>query len=175
MTRKEQADEAKVSRADGSKIMVYGIVLLALLAAAVTTSCQSKKAAEPTKVEAVEPITLDDVKSVLGAANDYASGVVDFSQGIDEVIIAYRYYDADLQNYETDFASEMASRVQALYKKFRALDRIHFQVTANSPTTPNLWRPFTEFVLDRKTVEEIHWTGFLARYLLDLAIKNRKT
>jgi len=148
---------------------------LALLAVVLAAACQGKKAAEPMAAAAVGPVTLDEVKSVLGTANDFASGVVDVNQGNSELIIAYRYYDADLQNYETDSASEMAPRVQALYKKFKTLDRVHFQVTSNSGSTPNLWQPFAEFVVDRKTVEEIHWTGFLARYLLDLVIKNKRS
>jgi hypothetical protein len=147
---------------------------LAVLAIILAAACRGKKE-EPAGGAAAGPITLDEVKSVLGTANDFASGVVDVTQGNDELIIAYRYYDADLENYETDFASEMAPRIQALYKRFKTLDRLHLQVTSNTGTTPNLWQPFTEFVLDRKTVEEIHWTGFLARYLLDLVIKNKRS
>jgi ABC-type Fe3+ transport system substrate-binding protein len=124
--------------------------------------------------KAAEAVTLEAVQSVLGKANEMASGAVDISQGTDELIIAYQYYDVDMENFESDFATEMAPRIQALYKKFKTIDRVHFQVTANNPTTDE-WRPFVEFVLDRKTVEEIHWTGFLARYLLDLAVRRRLT
>lgn len=153
---------------------IMGFILLAILGVAFSAACQGKKAEGTVRAPAVEAVTLDEVKSVLGTANDYASGVVDVTSGAGEVIIAYRYYDADLQNYETDFASEMAPRIQALYKKFKTLDRLHLQVTANSDSTPNLWKPFAEFELDRKTVEEIHWTGFLARYLLDQVLQSKK-
>jgi len=135
---------------------------------------QARPLAQARVAQAAEAITLEAVQSVLGKANEMASGVVDISQGTDELLIAYRYYDVDLENFESDFAAEMAPRIQALYKKFKTLNRVHFQVTANNPTTDG-WRPFLEFVLDRKTVEEIHWTGFLARYLLDLAVKRRLT
>ncbi len=147
---------------------------LAVLAAGLTVACQGKKGGTSAGPTAAGEVTLDAVKPVLGTANDFASGVIDVTQGSGEVIIAYRYYDADLGNYEADFASEMAPRIQALYKKFKTLDRIHFQVTANSATAPELWQPFAEFMVDRKTVEEIHWTGFLVKYLEDLVIKNKK-
>lgn len=72
-------------------------------------------------------------------------------------------------------AAGLAPRVRSLFKRFPTLDRVHFQVTSNNPVTAGLWEPFTEFALDRKTVEEIHWTGFLARYILDLVIENKKS
>jgi hypothetical protein len=153
---------------------IMGFALLAFLAAAFSAACQGKKAGEATNAPGVEMVTLDGVKSVLGTANDYAPGVVDVTNGDGEVIIAYRYYDADLQNFETDFASELAPKIQAFYRKFKTVDRIRLQVTANAVSTPDLWKPFAEFSLDRKTVEEIHWTGFLARYLLDLVLQSKK-
>ena len=135
----------------------------------------ARPATQARGAKAAETVTLEAVQSVLGKANEMASGVVDISQGRDELVIAYRYYDVDLENFESDFATETAPRVQALYKKFKTLDRVHFQVTANNASMTGEWRPFVEFVLDRKTVEEIHWTGFLARYLLDLTVKRRLT
>ncbi len=153
---------------------LLGWAALAVLATALTVACQGKKSGSSPSAAGVDEVTVDTVKPILGTANEYASGVLDVTEGNGEVIIAYRYYDADLRNYEADFAMEMASKLQALYKRFKTLDRIHFQVTANTATAPELWQPFAEFVVDRKTIEEIHWTGFLAKYLEDLVIKNKK-
>jgi hypothetical protein len=153
---------------------LIGWAVLAVLLAALSVACQGKKGGASPAALAVDEVTLGTVESVLGTANDFASGVIDVTQGNGELIIAYRYYDADLGNYEADFASEMAPRIQALYKKFKSLDRVHFEVTANGATTPELWQPFAEFVVDRKTIEEIHWTGFLVKYLQDLVIKTKK-
>jgi len=96
------------------------------------------------------------------------------TKGADELVINYRYYDADLENYETDFASEIAPKIQALYKKYPSLDNIHFRVTTNSASPPPLWKPFVNFTVDRKTVEGIRWTGFLTRYLLELILRSEK-
>jgi len=156
-------------------IRTAGIVVLAVLAGAGGQACRGGKAPTAQGAPPAGDITLEGVKTVLGAANDYASGVLDATQGNGELIVAYRYYDVDLQNYESDFANEIAPRVQALFKRFPTLDRVRFLVTSNNPVTPGLWEPFTEFVLDRKTVEEIHWTGFLARDILDLVIKHKKS
>ena len=156
-------------------MMAAAVVALAVLAAVGAPACRGRKSPAVPGGPLSGEITLDGVKAVLGTANDYASGVLDVSRGSDELIIAYRYYDVDQQNYETDFASELAPRVQALFKRFPTLERVRFQVTANNPVTAGLWESFAEFELDRKTVEEIHWTGFLARYILDLVIKNKRT
>lgn len=155
-------------------IKAAGVVALAVLSAIGAQSCRGRESSAAQGAPLTGEITLDGVKAVLGAANDYASGVQDVTQGRGELIVAYRYYDVDLQNYESDFAAELAPRVQSLFKRFPTLDRVHFQVTSNNPVTGGLWEPFTEFALDRKTIEEIHWTGFLARYILDLVIKNKK-
>lgn len=150
------------------------LVVIGLLSAAlaVPAGAQSTKAGEARPPAGM--IDLEGAKSVLGTANDLASGVVDLTRGDNEVIVAYRFYDADAENYETDFANELAPRIQSLYKKFPGLNGVRFQVTANDPLNEGVWKPFAEFVLDRKTVQEIHWTGFLARYLLDLVLRSKK-
>ncbi len=154
---------------------VLGLALLALLAFSFPAAGRAGQTQVPKNVKAVEPVTLDQIKSVLGTAMDDVSGVLDVTQDEGEILVAYRYYDLDQENFETDFAQELAPKIQLLYKRFKTLDRVHLQVTANVPSVPGLWKPFTEFTIDRKTVTEIHWTGFLARYLLDQTIKNRKS
>jgi hypothetical protein len=155
-----------------SRAKTAGLVLVAL-AVVCLAACQNRKAPSARTVADGE-LSLADARSALGTAGDYASGVVDVTHGSGVLIISYRYYDADLENYETDFASEIAPRIQALFREYRTLDRIRLQVTSNSPVTSGLWQHFADFELDRRTVEEIHWTGFLARYILDLVIKNRR-
>jgi hypothetical protein len=141
---------------------IFGCALLVFLLTALPAACRAKKA-EP--APGGERITLDEVKAVLGIANDYASGAVDVTDGDGEVIVSYRYYDVDLQNYESDFSLEVVSKIQAFFRKFKTADRLHLQVMANDASTPGLWKPFAEFTLDRKTVEKIQWTGLLAKYI----------
>lgn len=156
------------------RLGIAGVTLFAFLAFAGPAVPQGVKPQEPRNAPAVEPVTLDQIRAVLGTAMDDVSGVLDVTNGDGETIIAYRYYDVDQENYETDFASELAQKIQLLYRRFKTLDRIRLQVTANVSSEPGQWKPFAEFAVDRKTVTEIHWTGFMARYLLDLVIKNRK-
>ncbi len=156
-------------------LAILSAALLALLIFSFPAAAQGRQTPPPKNVHAVEPVTLDQMRTVLGTAMDDVSGVLDVTRGDGETLVAYRYYDVDQENFETDFAQELAPKIQILFKKFKTLDRVHLQVTANVPSEPGLWKPFTEFTIDRKTVTEIHWTGFMARYLLDLVIKNRQS
>jgi len=163
---------AKASRTGKPGALSLACLLLAALAGLAVG--QGAGAGRTRPSQAAEMITLEGVRAVLGTANDYASGVRDLTKGADELVINYRYYDADLENYETDFASEIAPKIQALYKKYPSLDNIHFRVTTNSASPPPLWKPFVNFTVDRKTVEGIRWTGFLTRYLLELILRSEK-
>lgn len=153
----------------GFTILIAAAVLLAVGSAA----AQQAPAANPKK--AVEGLTLEDVRSVLGTPGDDTSGVSDFSlaQG-GAIIIAYRYYDVDEDNYETDFASEIAPKLQALYRRFKSLDRLRFEIITNNPEAPPLWRPFSQFEMDRKTLEKLRWTWFVARDIVDQVVRNKK-
>jgi hypothetical protein len=145
--------------------LILGLALVAALAAQT----------QQTKVKVIDEITLPVLRSVLGTPMDDASGISDFSHGDNgEIIIAYHYYDVDRDNYETDFASEIAPRIQNLYAKFKNLDRVRFEIVTNNPAAPPLWKPFSQFTMDRQTLEKLHWTWFVVRDILDQVLKNEK-
>ena len=109
-------------------ILILGLVLVAAVAV------QAQQMAQPGKTKVLDELTLPDLRSVLGTPMDDASGVSDFSRGENgEIVLAYHYYDVDRDNYETDFASEIAPRIQTLYKKFKNLDRVRFEIVTNDP------------------------------------------
>jgi hypothetical protein len=154
------------------RLLRLGLVL-ALVVAPVLAG-QARPASTSTE-KAVQELTIDDMRSVLGTPRDDASGVSDFSlEDKGEVFIAYRYYDVDEDNYETDFATEIAPKIQSLFKKFRSLDRVRFEIMTNRPTDSPLWKPLSQFALDRKTLEKLHWTWFVSRDILDQVLRNEK-
>jgi|SRR5665647_57562 len=149
-------------------ILILGLVLVAAVAV------QAQQMAQPAKTKVLDELTLPDLRSVLGTPMDDASGVSEFSRGENgEIVLAYHYYDVDRDNYETDFASEIAPRIQTLYKKFKNLDRVRFEIVTNDPATVQ-WKPFSQFSMDRQTLEKLHWTWFVARDILDQVLKNEK-
>lgn len=130
---------------------------------------------KPEKAQVIDELSLPEMRSVLGTPRDDASGVSDFSRGDNgEVLIAYHYYDVDRDNYETDFASEVAPKLQMLYRRFKGLDGVRFRIVTNDPSAAPLWKPFSEFTMDRKTIEKLHWTWFVSRDILDQVLKNEK-
>lgn len=148
------------------------ILCMALVAA---PAAQAQQTASPAKEKVIDEITLPVLRSVLGTPMDDASGISDFSQGDNgEIVIAYHYYDVDRDNYETDFASEIAPQIQRLYNKFKNLDRVRFEIVTNNPDAPPLWKPFSQFTMDRQTIEKLHWTWFVARDILDQVLRNEK-
>ena len=156
----------------------FGILCLigaSLLAAMPAPARQTSGMAGPAGQNAGLALTLESVQSVLGVPKDEISGVAEFGLGTNgEAVITYHYYDVDQDNYETDFASEIAPRMQLLYKKIKDLDRVRFKISMNDPSTPLLWKPFSEFSMDRKTLEKLHWTWFVARDIVDQVLKNEK-
>ncbi len=154
---------------------ILSLIVMSLVAASPLPASQTTGTAGPAGQKSGIAPTLESVQSVLGMPKDDVSGVSDFRlRDSGEALIVYRYYDVDQDNYETDFASEIAPRIQALYKKLKDLDRVRFQIETNDPSTPLLWKPFSEFAMDRKTVDKLHWTWFVARDILDQVLKNEK-
>ena len=155
--------------------VVFGMLTFALILGLATGSASAVQAKHPSKTKTIMEMSFQDVQAVLGTPMDDASGVSDFSLGDNgEIIIAYQYYDIDQDNYETDFASEIAPKIQTMYKKFKKLDRVRFEIVTNNPDASNLWKPFSQFSMDRKTLEKLHWTWFVSRDILDQVLKNEK-
>jgi hypothetical protein len=152
-----------------------GIIGLALLLTAFLAGCSkgTKEATEQTEPKVgeaqaqvnLDEIRADDLKPVLGEARDDQSGVVDCTNAEDVFIIDYRYYDSDLQNIDQDMVTEMAPKIQALYKKYPNIDRVRFQIQINS-TTPGEWRPYVSFVITREIYERTVWSGVMAEDFL---------
>ncbi len=136
------------------------VLFLAVMTAAAVGAC--KKAETPPPVSEEEVLNIDTLKPILGEARDDVSGVLDVTGDAKELIVTYRYYDVDLKNYDDDMVTEMAPKIQALYKKFKTVDRVVFKLTANDPVTPGLWKPFLNFTITRKIENKLQWSGLLA-------------
>jgi hypothetical protein len=143
----------------------FGVLCLAFLSLAVLAACKGKKVEPAQAVVNAEEIRVDDLKPILGESADDASGVTDCTEGDGIFIISYRYFDADRQNIDDDMVTEMAPKIQALYKKYPKLDRVRFQIDVNS-MTPGVWEPYVSFVLTRKIVDDTQWSGLLSEDFL---------
>ncbi len=142
-------------------VKLIGIAVLALILVGALAACKGKKSEELKPVEEQDVYTLDVLKPVLGEAREDNSGVLDVTGDATELIISYRYYDVDQQNYDDDMVKELGPKIEALYAKFKKLDRVIFQLTTNNPLVPGEWKPYVNFAVNRKMVDELEWSGML--------------
>jgi hypothetical protein len=142
-------------------VKLFGIAVLALMIVGFLAACKEKKSDELKPVAEQEEFTLDVLKPVLGEAREDASGILDVTGTANELIISYRYFDVDLKNYDDDMVRELGPKIEALYAKFKTLDRVVFQLTTNNPLVPGEWKPYVNFAVNRKMVDELEWSGIL--------------
>lgn len=152
---------------------VAAAMLLSLAMIAFLGVCKGKAVDEAKSDVPAGIVSLETLKPVLGEAKDDVSGILDVTQNEGEVVLNYRYYDDDLQNIDNDMVTELAPKIQALYKDFRSLDRVVFRISING-ATPGEWKLYSSFALTRKIVGEIQWSGILAEDFLRAALEHQR-
>jgi hypothetical protein len=148
-------------------------ILLSLAMIVFLGACKGKAVEEAKPVVPAEIVSLETLVPVLGEAKDDVSGLLDVTRNEGEVVLNYRYYDADLQNIDNDMVTELAPKIQALYRNFKTLDRVVFRITING-AAPGEWKPYSSFALTRKIVGEIQWSGILAEDFLRSALEHQR-
>jgi len=148
-------------------------ILLSLTMIAFLGACKGKTVEEVKPLVLAEIVSLETLKPILGEAKEDVPGVLDVTQNGGEVVINYRYFDADLQNIDNDMVTELAPKIQALYKNFKTLDRVVFRISING-VTPSEWKPYSGFALTRKIVGEIQWSGILAEDFVRSALEHKR-
>jgi hypothetical protein len=138
-----------------------GYIFLGLVAVCFLAVCKSQKSEELKPVAEQEVYTLDTLQPVFGVAAEDHSGILDVTGDANTLIISYRYYDDDMKNYDDDMVKELAPKIDAMYKKFKGLDHVVFNLTTNDPLSPGTWKEYMSFGLRRKVVEEVGWSGIL--------------
>lgn len=149
------------------------IIGLIILLAGLSWSCKAKKSETSERAGGpAETITLDQLKPVLGEAREDNSGVVDVTGDSNNLIISYRYFDADLKDYDDGLVKDLAPKIEALYRQFKNLNRVEFQVAVNDPQVPGKWKAYVNFAVHRKLVEKLEWSKILTddffRNVIDL-------
>jgi len=156
------------------------VLLLLVLGGAVAMTLAGCKANEPAGASepgkpGVKPemITPAAVAEVLGKASAEKSGVFDLIKGDTEYWIDYHFYTPEATDIDDDIGMDLAPKIQALYKNFKSIDRIHFVIIVFHAGMSVEWKPYCSFVTTRKLINETDWANFLApnffRIVLELA------
>ncbi|HPW17330.1 MAG TPA: hypothetical protein PLP83_02995 [Candidatus Aminicenantes bacterium] len=155
----------------------WTIPALALAAAAGlalwgTTACRSEREAAP-KVR--EEFSLASLTPVFGEARDANSGLADFTESDQGLILSYHFYLTDRTDADQEIARELAPKIRRLYGRFRNVDRVSFEVSMPDKASPDYWSPYVSFSLTRKIVKRTGWTDLLDTDLLGNALNVRRT
>lgn len=148
-------------------------ILLSLAMVVFLGACKGKDVEETKPIAPAEVVSLETLRPDLGEAKDDMSGVLDVAVEADGLTISYRYYDADLQNIDNDLVQDLAPKIQALYKDFKTINRVVFQISVNGET-PGEYKPYSSFGLTRKIVGEIQWSGILAEDFIKAVLEHRR-
>jgi hypothetical protein len=144
-------------KTDRNSLFVYGLLALAILAAALMPACKSKAPAQD--------ITMDSVAVVMGRPSGSASGVSELAKDGETYIINYHLMIADMKDFDVVIGSDLAPKIAALYKAFPKLDKVTFTVETGDPSNPANVNPYCDFDMTRKVYGQLNWTNLLARDL----------
>jgi len=152
-----------------SKLFCFTLLILSVL---VFSGCKGKKTEEKQPAVEENVFSMDALKPILGEAREDNSGIVDVTGDANELIIAYRYYDVDLKDYDDGLVRDLSPKIVALYREFKTLDRAVFQIAVNDPEIPGKWKSYVSFAVNRKLIEELEWSNLLTadffRNVIDL-------
>jgi hypothetical protein len=153
------------------ELLGFGLAVLAGLALWGPVACRSEKPAPP-KTE--ETLSMVSMTPVFGEARDVKSGLADFTQSDEEIILSYHLYLADRSNPDLEIARDLAPKIRKLYGHFKSVDRASFEVSLPDEASPSEWKPYVSFVLTRKIVKETGWSDLLDTDLLAVAINVKR-
>jgi hypothetical protein len=156
--------------------IVSYLVGLALLAGIAGTACRERQkpagpapaTAAPAIPPAIEDPTLETLYGILGQAEAANAGVSGLQGGAPEWVVTYRFPAAREKGLEERLGAEMAPKIQALYDRYRDLDRVVFKVEVFEKRDPDAWKPYCSFVTTRRSIDDIDWinlplTDFIKR------------
>jgi len=140
-----------------NSLVFYGLLAVAALAAAMTTACKSGAPAEE--------INLESVTAVMGKASGSSSGVSELAKEGDTYVINYHLMIADMKDFDVVIGTDLAPKIEALYKTFKSIDKATFTVETGDPSNPANVNPYCDFDMTRKIYQQLNWTNLLARDL----------
>lgn len=134
------------------------ILFLAFLTMVFLPACKEK---EGTPAPA-EDITLESFAAVLGNAEAQNSGIADLKKTDQGLVVSYHLYLADPQDFDQLIGKDMAPKIEQLYKTFKTIDNVTFDVATPDLSGSGEWRPYCAFDMTRKIYGQLNWTNLLA-------------
>jgi hypothetical protein len=101
----------------------------------------------------------------MGRASGSASGVSELAKEGDTYVINYHLMIHDMKDFDVVIGTDLAPKIEALYKTFKSMDKVTFTVETGDPSNPANVNPYCDFDMTRKVYQQLNWTNLLARDL----------
>jgi hypothetical protein len=149
-------------------LKAFGFITLALLAAIALSACK-EKAEAPARSEVV---SLATVSAVMGRASGANSGVSELTETNEGFTINYHLYLPEQKDFDALIGTDLAPKIQELYKTFKTIDKVTFTVETGVTANPPSLQPYCSFEMTRKIYNQTNWTNLLARDLFKVCRVN---
>jgi hypothetical protein len=138
--------------------LLLSLLFLAFLAAIFLPACKEK---EGTPAQA-EEITLQTVAAVLGTAEGQTSGIAELKKSDQGFVVSYHLYLPEAQDFDELVGKDLAPKIEKLYKTFKTIDNVTFDVETPDLAENGEWRQYCSFDMTRKIYNQLNWTNLLA-------------
>jgi hypothetical protein len=144
------------------KKLALSLLVVAFLAALFIPACKGKKEAPAAPAE---EITLQTFAAVLGNAEAETSGIAALEKTDTGLVVNYHLYLPEAQDFDELIGKDLAPKIEQLYKTFKTIDEVTFDVRTPDVAGTGAWRSYCSFDMTRKIYNELNWTNLLARDL----------
>lgn len=154
--------------------LAFAVAVIGAAVVLMPAACKTNEPASGTSAEKpaalAEGIDLAAVSEVLGKPGLESSGAYNLVKGDTEYWIVYQFFTQESKDIDDDIGMDLGPKIQALYKKFPALDRVHFVVDVYYAGSSTAWRPYCSFAMTRKVFNETDWTNLLSAELFKVVL-----
>lgn len=113
----------------------------------------------------------EKAKAIFGSANNNSPGMVHFLLSDEEILIHYHVLP-DKEIYVNEvIGNELTQKIRAYYKNIQTADKITFLILLpyQDALGKRGWKPYLYFTTTRKLFDQIDWSRFQDKELLEIA------
>jgi hypothetical protein len=148
--------------------LLLSFLVLTFLIAIFIPACKEK---EGTSAQA-EEITLQTFAEVLGKAEAQTSGIAELEKTGEDLVVKYYLYLPEPQDFDELIGKDLAPKIEQLYKTFKTLNKVKFDVETPDLAETGKWRPYCSFYMTRRIYNQLNWTNLLSRDLFKVCEVN---
>ncbi len=134
------------------------LLFLAFLAAMLLPACKEKEGTS----SPAEEISLQTFAAILGNAEPQTSGIAELEKTDQGLVVSYHLYLPEAQDFDELIGKDLAPKIEQLYKTFKTIDNVTFDVETPDVSGSGAWRSYCSFDMTRKVYNQLNWTNLLA-------------